>query len=141
MDFSQEFIIDWSLNVAGYVVAGLLSVALYSLFNRTKKSASLSAPDRITETLAHDTAMPSPRTFSSNRKIEFVKLGESAPNNTRRNDTESNPENLTGAIRRNRSEVLKIAREMLNAGATHDKIRNELPVSETELSLLSMNKN
>ena len=141
MDFSPEFLIDWSLNVAGYVVAGLLSVAIFSSFNRNKKTAHQTITDKTEETNLSTKPVSLPKNYNTNSKLEFIKLGETASDFSQDSTSKNNTNNLTGVIRRNRSEVLRVAREMLNAGASPEKIKSELPVSETELSLLSLNKN
>lgn len=141
MDFSPEFIIDWSLNVAGYVVAGLLSVMIYSMFNRTKKTADQVVSNNSVEAIPTDKAVASPREFRTNSKLEFIKFGESDSQNQLYSKSDNKSNDVKGIIRRNRPEVLRVAREMLNAGTSPEKIKNELPVSESELSLLRMNKN
>jgi hypothetical protein len=45
------------------------------------------------------------------------------------------------AARRDRADIIRIAKEMMKAGATAEKIKGVIPISEAELSLLSIGKN
>ncbi|NOY88188.1 MAG: hypothetical protein GXO93_02205 [FCB group bacterium] len=72
--------------------------------------------------------------------MSFIKLGESASYPLSENKLK------TGRRSRNSSsprydhlEIIRIARSMLKAGATPEKIKKVLPVSESELVLLKAN--
>ena len=133
MDLSQQFLIDMALNVGGYLLAGALGIVIYSMFRRRKPAVA--AVDERTG-VDVESAEPTPVKENPTRKLEFIKLG-TGPTSTptaARQVTESRSE------RRDRADIIRVARTMLKAGATHDKIKRVIPVSDAELSLLSMSK-
>jgi hypothetical protein len=72
------------------------------------------------------------------KEPEFINLN-SVPVQPGSDIKASHNSNLTGAagIRRDRLEIIRIAREMINNGASDEKIRNTLPISKGELALLN----
>ncbi|HVP06961.1 MAG TPA: hypothetical protein VMS71_03890 [Candidatus Acidoferrum sp.] len=135
MTISQDMIIDVALNVAGYLAAAGLLLIIGSLFRRTPKRAKATAP--VTESVAQDTLSRTERT-TERRRLEFVNL----KSDTARPEDQSRPVQKAGredigAYRRNRVEVMRLAREMLEAGSTRERVRETLPISEGELALLT----
>ena len=59
---------------------------------------------------------------------------------TGRTPAESTPRTGPNGERRDRSEIIRIARTMVKAGASDEKIKRLIPISDAELSLLSMSK-
>jgi hypothetical protein len=142
MDLSKEVLTVLFLNAAGYLAAGGLLLVVFTLLRGRRKATSDSAGSNLQAAdyrrgEAGDNA-------GERRQIEFVKFGE-----------QSSPADATGAgdvrskrtparpatSRRNRIEVIGLARKMINAGASAEKIRAVLPISEAELALLSSQKN
>jgi len=136
MDISQQFLIDMALNIGGYVLAGLVGVVVYSLLHRRRESA-LAVETAPAETLAPEEVPKAPGT-TENRRLEFIKLGERSEKVDI--DTDPGSSNAVAGDRRNRSEIIRIARTMLKAGASEEKIKRLIPISDAELSLLSMSK-
>ncbi len=138
MEVSQQFLIDMALNIGGYVLAGLVSVVIYSLLHRHRQST---AAAEITPAVTPERQpVLQPAGERENRRIEFIKLGE-RPTVAEDNSTpESLPQAGTTGDRRNRTEIIRIARTMLKAGTSDDKIKRLIPISDAELSLLSMSK-
>ena len=54
MELSQEFLTDMALNGAGYLLAGIISILLYSLFQRKKPV------QKIDEIIEETTTAPQP---------------------------------------------------------------------------------
>ena len=136
MEFSQDMLIDLSLNVAGYLIAGLLGMTIYSIFRRqeSKQVLTTNASDMPVEEktfvpvpIKSNQVTPSPATSASKNFIQFGKQQDVT--------AEATPEK-----RRDRSEILRIALQMISAGATTEKIKQVLPISEAELSLLQLSK-
>jgi hypothetical protein len=74
-----------------------------------------------------------------NNQIEFIKLGEKEirlPEQVQK-VLPQNRKSL-GSRNKNRPEIIKIAKTMLNSGATFENIKKVLPVSDAELSLLKL---
>ncbi len=135
MTISQDMIIDVALNVAGYLAAAGLLLVVGSMFRRTPKRAKVAA--QVPESASQDAPSRAERT-TEHRRLEFVNLKsdsvipESPSQPTRRAGRED-----IGAYRRNRVEVMRLAREMLEAGSTRERVRETLPISEGELALLT----
>lgn len=138
MEISQQFLIDMALNIGGYVLAGLVSVVVYALLQRKNE------PPTAAQVAVEDVPEQKPRPLTSrdgdNRRIEFIKLGERATAANEIGSPESPPNAAAVGDRRNRAETIRIARTMLKAGASNDKIKRLIPISDAELSLLSMSK-
>jgi hypothetical protein len=135
---TTDFAIDMAINIVGYLIAGTIGVMIYRLFRRGPRtaeespaSASIEAPEQAR------VARPSTAQAVTNR-VQFIRFGErKAPE--RNNPTPQLTSSDGGVNRRNRTEIFRVARSMIKAGATHDSIRKVLPISEAELSLLSTN--
>jgi len=137
MDISQEFLIDMAVNMGGYVLAGLISVLVYALLHRRRRSA---APDVNPVEVHEHESEPQPASEKVNRRLEFIKLGERPDAAANEDSLESAPNTVATGDRRNRAEIIRIARTMLKAGASDEKIKRLIPISDAELSLLSMSK-
>jgi hypothetical protein len=137
MEFSQQFLIDMALNASGYLLAGLLGMVVYAMFRKGR--AAPSATPSHEEAAADEKATP-PEPSGESRKLEFIRLGQGPDKISLAASSvpESGVEN--SARRRDRAETMRVARSMLKAGASHEQIRRVIPVSEAELSLLSMSK-
>lgn len=138
MELSQQFLIDMALNAGGYVLAGALGVVIYSLFNRRKVAVAQVTQESqqdMTETAEENEVVENPA-----RRLEFIKLGSTTEptQTTSRPDVAEAAQAVAG--RRDRADIIRVARTMLKAGATHDKIKRVIPISDAELSLLAMSK-
>ncbi len=130
MDISTLMMTDIALNVVGYLAAGALAVLIYSAFKRDKAPAEQPQPEQAA-------VAPEVTRQGDRRKVEFIRFGEMAESDAP--DVASILPDDTGIkSRRDRSDIIRVARTMLRAGAPADKIRRVLPISEAELSLLSL---
>jgi len=124
MEFSTDRIIDLALNVAAYVAAGALWMVMYSLFERrgriVSEDSATGAPAKTSVTPAVVEPMLSTPAAKPG-KVQFIGFGKK---------TTGDPH------RRNRAEVLRLAREMIRDGATDGDIKSALPVSDVELAVL-----
>lgn len=142
MELSQDLIIDVALNAVGYIAAAALVMTVLSLFRRN--SATAAAPAESTEVVEVAKTAPPPapvKLAAGAAKMEFLKLSGDSPAGAEEARAESaeDPESTekTDSGRRDRSEIIRVAREMLKAGATAEKITSILPVSQAELAMLS----
>lgn len=151
MDISQELLIDTGINMAGYILAALLTALLYSMISNRKKNETVenrnvlpNAEGKFTETVN-----VSREESEQSEELEFVQLGKmkvapkgetavSGYNKVADNYTE---QNKRSSSRRDRSEIIRVARQMLKAGASQEIIKSVLPVSDEELALLAYGKN
>ena len=138
MEISQQFLIDMALNVGGYVLAGALGILLFSMFRRRKEvPVPVNSEPTLEETPAPDGAGT---VVGERRRVEFVRLGRQ--DIAERSTVKTTDTTGTASVgdRRNRTETIRIARTMLKAGASAEKIKRVIPISDAELSLLSMSK-
>lgn len=142
MDLSKEVLTVLFLNAAGYLAAGGLLLVMFTLFRGRRKATSDSAgPDLQAADYRRGEAG---NIDGERRRIEFIKFGEqpSQADATGAGDVHSRRAPARPATsRRNRIEVMGLARKMINAGASAEKISAVLPISEAELALLSSQKN
>ena len=132
MDVWIDRIADIGLNAMGYLVAGGLGMLLHSVLrDQCRKPAPVS--EAPTEAVTHSSDQLTP---DLNQDIEFVDL-------RRRSDDEPGESGTVRGLtapgftaRRDRREIIRIAREMLRAGTADDMIKRTLPISESELTLL-----
>ncbi len=138
MDLSQQFLIDMALNVGGYVLAGALGILMFSMFKRRKEVPVPVKSEPTSEmTAVSGDAEP---VVGEKRRVEFVRLGQQDVAERSRITRTDTAETAVVGDRRNRTETIRIARTMLRAGASAEKIKRVIPISDAELSLLSMSK-
>ena len=147
MEVTQEQMIDMTLNVAGYLLAGVLWIVVQSLFSNKKTNAVVQAAssnienNSVSQVSVHKTEQRSAadnlQYISFDSKAVKAMNAHSDPGTTDR----TAPTTTAGRdnSRRNRAEVLQMARRMRKAGATRETIQSNLPISEGELALLSSN--
>ncbi|MCK4632910.1 MAG: hypothetical protein KAT79_06530 [candidate division Zixibacteria bacterium] len=133
MELSTEMWIDVALNATGYLAAGALATVMYSLFRRRQVSATI--PAEGCQSVEQQVSQGSDELSSATNSLEYVEFGSGAERQAERT---INGESATR--RRNRGEVIRLARQMVDAGTPEEKIRDLLPISEAELSLLSLKK-
>lgn len=136
MDISPQFLTDFLLNFIGYLAAGALAVVVYLFVSRKKAAAPTTSTPVGKDHSENDHNAAS--AHQQRRKIEFVSFAEEPVSSPVADDVQDPQSGDDILRRRDRSDVIRVARAMLNAGASTEKIRNLLPVSEAELSLLSM---
>ena len=137
MEFSQDMLIDVTLNAAGYLIAALLGITIYSIFRRREKVPSTASGQVPTSSQAPAQTEISKehlsRPNSSASEAHYIQFGGTKREQSSVNTSSENK-------RRDRSEILRIAQQMLTAGATSDKIKQVLPISEAEVTLLQLSR-
>ncbi|HOD65168.1 MAG TPA: hypothetical protein PLR32_06870 [candidate division Zixibacteria bacterium] len=122
MPLTNDMWIDLALTATGYLAAGALSMVMYSMFRRKTRPGAAEAPSPA--------AAPAPAPpLAADRPrddVRYVGFGERA--------AAGEP---AASLRRNRAEVLRLARGMLRTGATDAEIKAVLPVSDAELAVLN----
>lgn len=139
MELSQEFLIDMGINAIGYLIAGVVSVLFYVMIKKRKSAVKL---DLISEDdiISQSDEMDVKSETTSGRKVEFITFGgKQQHQNIDQLEIKIEQPQEQNKGRMNRKEAINLAKRMLLAGATHEKIKKILPVSESELALLSLN--
>lgn len=144
MELSQEFLIDMAINAAGYLLVGIISIVCYALMKKKKTTTAFEEVVTDEQTLMESLESQTHVSSSESKKVEFIAFGqeqvqpEQAQHEiAQRKQRQENVIDTSG--RMSRKEAINIAKKMLLAGATHEKIKRILPVSESELALLSLN--
>ncbi|MFQ6007546.1 MAG: hypothetical protein ACE5K8_01205 [Candidatus Zixiibacteriota bacterium] len=129
MIISQDVIIDTILNVAGFLAAGGLALMMSSIFRRSSKEPSWAGGvNRQSSGAQLNKPINVPERM---QRIEFVKLDHSQ-------DRSASSRAVTSDIpHRNRVEIIRLARQMVEAGAHAERVKAVLPISDAELALLT----
>ena len=130
MTMTSDMLIDWALNLTGYLAAGALPVVIWSILTHRRRHPR-PVPAASEELQAKPAVAPSTRRADP-RACQFVSLAPQAGP-----ETEQSLGDDRGPGRQDRSDVIRLARQMLRAGASHQRIQQVLPVSAAELALLS----
>lgn len=135
MEFSQQLLIDWALTAGGYIAAGALAIVIYSMFTDKAKGRSAVHQTVPRFDLATDApARPARPTITLTRGPEDV---SAAPKEELLPLTTPNRNLLAQeGYRRNRTGAIRVARELVRAGASSEQIKAVLPISEAELTML-----
>ena len=135
MEFSHDTLIDVGLSVAGYLAAVALWMVLYSLFTGRSQVRAM-APELVGGNSPSAAGSAIGEAVREKRKLQYVDLrGSTSSNATTASSGPDTPR--AEQQRRNRVQVMKLAREMLKDGRTQDQVRDLLPISEGELALLA----
>ncbi|MEZ5359873.1 MAG: hypothetical protein R3F48_13725 [Candidatus Zixiibacteriota bacterium] len=141
MDFSTHTLIEFGLNLAGYIVVALL---VYILLRRKDSKPASPAKENVepadTIVIRKDTPIQPKR-----QEPEFVSLhariskpAKPAPRPVA-TAARLEPESLISANRReNRRAIYREARRLLANGRPHNELLESLPITEDELEMLSV---
>ncbi len=133
---NNDQLIDIGLNVLGYLIAGTLGMLVHSTF-RGKKTA----PAAVSAEMTPAEAPPVTKSAAETRNLEFVSFRQR--DSVGNDETSSPPEpqpRVDRSKRADRSEIVRLAREMIKAGTPGEMIKRTLPISEGELALLQIGK-
>ena len=131
MDVLNEQVIDIGLRVIGYLVAAGLGMLLHSAVAGRRRSAPTSIEARE--------ALTGPRRSEAagGVDVQFVDLrGRQSNALPSRTQTVGNRPTLGADGRRDRPEIIRLARQMLRAGTPAEMVRRTLPISDAELAFL-----
>ena len=134
MEVTQDQLIGIALNALGYLAAGALWMVIYSFFKERKKAGvAVSEPVNLNREPKKASAAAS--TEREKAAVEFISLSPSDRPSEPRVRTAPAP-GPTGQSRRNRAEVIRLAREMLKENVNSEKIKHTLPITEGELAMI-----
>ncbi len=136
MEVQTDKIIDLSLTIAQALCAGSLAVLLYSWRTRsrvehvqTREIKGVAPAPVAVPTAAHEVT-------EGKHTIQFVSLApKSEPQLGRIRDS------LIEARRRNRADIIRQARQMIEQGTTNREITQRLRMTDGELALLRQDIN
>jgi hypothetical protein len=134
MEFSQNALIEIGLSVAGYLAAGALWMVLYSLFTRTSSETAAETPAQYPQRTAVAESIGT--AVRERQSLQYVDL-RGAPLKSEPVPEAKDNQRLD-QYRRNRGEVIRLAREMLKDGRSQQQVRDLLPITDGELALLAI---
>jgi hypothetical protein len=142
MDFTSEIMIDFGLNLAGYLIVALM---IYLLTGRRLKSVPASEEqfEAAVASTNGSKVKANPSLKASGALPEFIPLNQGAVEESpERKVTDSRigqTASLTAADRKeNRRAIYQEARRLLAAGRPRDDLLEHLPLTEGELEMLSV---
>jgi hypothetical protein len=135
MEFSQNALIEIGLSIAGYLAAGALWMVLYSLFTRGTTEKAAGSP--ITYAARTAVAESIGNAVREKQSLQYVDLRGTAPLKSEPGFEAKDNQRLD-QYRRNRGEVIRLAREMLKDGRSQQQVRDLLPITDGELALLAI---
>jgi hypothetical protein len=122
MDVLNDRLIDAGLNALGYLIAGGLGILIHSIIlDRRRRTEPAAAP-------AASPAAPARPARSNSAQFVSLRAGESKP--------ETTTENPAAPSRKDKAEIVRLARKMVQAGTDRKTIKRMLPISDAELNLL-----
>jgi hypothetical protein len=137
MDVRPDQLIDMSLTAAGLLAAGGFCVVVYSMFSR-RRVVSAQAPDLespVNAALSPYASAPQSRSET----IEFVSLA--TPPRSVAAAAISDADQADLRRRRNRSDIIRQARQMIERGAATTDITRSLRMTDGEVALLRQDNN
>jgi hypothetical protein len=147
IEISQGQLIETGLNIAGYLAASALAVLVYaSVLNRKIRKMTMASAD-YENTVANigvepvapilgasstsDSVAGERFTLIDSQEISKARVGGTIDDAAIANTTDRR-------YNRNRSEVIRLAREMLAAGNPAERVTDLLPVTESEMQLIQL---
>ena len=133
MDISQDMLIDLALNVLSFLIAGMFSVVIYSMFQKDRrkkiKTSSNKAFEKITLTGGEEDII------NDKSPSEFIQFNTGGNNRIKDLNTRESIPRFN-----NRDKVLQSALEMIKQGVSESEIKAALPISSAELAVLGLTK-
>ena len=131
MDVLSEQTIDIGLKVIGYLAAAGLGMLIHAAIAGRRRSVSAATEARIEVLESQNTAN------RNHADVQFVDLrGSRSDANAHRTASSRGSSKLTADARRDRPEIIRLARQMLKAGTPAEMVRRTLPISDAELAFL-----
>jgi hypothetical protein len=130
---SAGTLVDAALNVVGFLAAGGFFLVISSMVrDRQARKATEGVVDERPS--AAEAAAPA---VEGRTSLSFVSLASERPGRKPAAKEEAPVETAAESMRRNRAEVINLARKMIAARESREAIAGKLPISEAELSMLS----
>lgn len=130
---SAGTLVDVALNVVGFLAAGGFFLVISSMIRDRRKRKSTTA---VTEQPLPNANAPEPA-VDGKTSLSFVSLASERRGQTTETEKSAPVETAAESMRRNRAEVIEMARKMIAARESREAIAGKLPISEAELSMLS----
>lgn len=136
MEVQTDKIIDLSLTIAQALCAGSLAILLYSWRNRSSVIRAETPEMKVVASAPAAVPSAAREVTEGKHTIQFVSLApKSEPQSGRIRDS------LIEARRRNRADIIRQARQMIEQGTTNREITQRLRMTDGELALLRQDIN
>lgn len=137
MEISNEMMIDVALNAAGFILAGVLTIVVYSMFGRKKKSAA--STDLYSAANGKD-ALASTH-GQAGARIEFIDFQSKENTVIKPAITNVNSAGGSSQFEKNRMEVFNQAKAMINGGQRTPDIRRNAALTNSNLNISNQGRN
>ncbi len=131
MEISNEVLVDVALNAVGFVLGGALTAVIYSMFGRKGKLA----PSTDFISAANGNNVLAASNERAGARIEFIDFQSKGKSAVKATATNVNPISENKQFQKNRLEVIKQAREILNGGNMTGHIRRNLSLTDSDFQL------
>lgn len=144
MELSPQFLIDFSINLGGYILAAVLGGLLYRIINGNPKIVPAAVTENVpVKPVTVPESVVEEKPVAAKTEMDFISFAQKTPANTK--PVKNEIDDIVAAPpkknpNRNRKEIIQLATKMLNANFTNDRIKELLPVSDGELALISLSK-
>lgn len=132
MDIGNELLIDTAIIAAGYIFAGALSVLIYTVATKRHREVQLvnflPEEGKIVEKKEEGSV--------SRNQFEFVRFEQGEKERAQVPERQMSAYLKSGRLQRNRLELIRQAREMMNSGIASEEIKKVLPLSAAELEFM-----
>lgn len=142
MHIDQQTLIEVGLNAAGYLTAALLTLLIYAGYINRKYRSILKAVQQTSAGASSGMPATLAQRPVQHKAPEVVSLGGQSADavtavRTGTYDSYDEPSGKT-QYTRNRAEVIRLARKMLEAGNSAERVADLLPVTESEMRLITL---
>ena len=130
MEFSSDVLVDFGLNLAGYIIVAIL---LFVLTGRRRKQVKAGAVQPASPPPQAPSQARPASAVGASAEPEFIALSGSS----RQLGKEAPAAPTLPDRQKNRRAIYDEARRLLAAGKPHGELLRQLPVTESELDMLT----
>ncbi|MFH1701042.1 MAG: hypothetical protein ABIE07_10690 [Candidatus Zixiibacteriota bacterium] len=141
MDFSQDVLIEFGLNLAGYLIVALLVLLLVNRRQVRKEKTGTETNNNRANKKARQkidiVTQPHPEYMSLKKSWVATAPLDVITDNQAKREEKINPVFTSLDRQKNRREIYKQARKLMAGGKSNDELLEQLPLTVDELELIS----
>jgi len=151
MDFSLDVLIEFALNLAGYLIVTLLVFVLVARRRQASKTSTTTGHVNVVIPSVKETTPRAAVTAKASSGPEFLSLSGLPARPVKENKgvkprlasekVTEKPVSLTVSRQENRRAIYHQARQLLAKGASHRDLLSRLPLTDDEIAMLSATGN
>ncbi len=142
IDLISEQSIDIGLNLIGYLAAGMFWMLIHTAWtNRNKKEAAVNTTAANLNITNQPLNIQKPEPRKPAQNVQFLNLA-SPVEPVSQSQREKIPTVIEpSSNRRDRQDIVRIARQMIKNGVNDNQVKATLPISDGELALIKQSNN